>query len=116
MSAPAELRAKFEAMHEERYGYRDPEQQLQLVTIRASATVPGADVELSGAAAEEPARARRSAILSGERVELDVLRGAPPPGTAIASPAIVELPESTLLVPPGWFCDVDSSGTVQLKR
>jgi N-methylhydantoinase A len=114
--APAELRAKFEAMHEERYGYRDPEQQLQLVTIRASATVPGADVELSGAAAEEPARARRSAILSGERVELDVLRGAPPPGTAIASPAIVELPESTLLVPPGWFCDVDSSGTVQLKR
>ena len=43
---PAQLREAFEALHEERYGYRDPEQELELVTIRVSATVPGADVTL----------------------------------------------------------------------
>ena len=35
-------------MHEERYGYSDAEQTLELVTIRVSAIVPGIDVALAG--------------------------------------------------------------------
>jgi N-methylhydantoinase A len=112
-----ELRARFEAEHEDRYGYSDPEQQLELVTIRVSATVPGAEVELADAVeGETPEEASRAAIVAGEQLELTVLRGAPPPGAAIGGPAVVELAESTLLVPPGWFGETDSTGTIQVWR
>jgi N-methylhydantoinase A len=110
-----ELRARFEARHRERYGYHDPEQQLELVTIRISATVPGAEVELSATSAPQPACARRTATLAGEQLELEVLRGTPQPGTEITGPMVVELPESTLLVPPGWAGSVDDTGTIELR-
>ena len=63
-----------------------------------------------------PTRTRRNATIAGERLELDVLRGAPAAGTAIDGPAVVELPESTLLVPPHWTGEVDHTGTIRLER
>jgi N-methylhydantoinase A len=119
---PAELRESFETLHEERYGYRDGDQELELVTLRVSATVPGAHVSLGEAAPAEAdadsdgalERGRRKATLDGEEIEVAVLRGTPPPGTAIEGPAVVELPESTLLVPPGWAGEVDDTGTVHV--
>ncbi|HWD74810.1 MAG TPA: hydantoinase/oxoprolinase family protein [Solirubrobacteraceae bacterium] len=114
--APAELRERFESLHDERYGYRDPEQELELVTLRVSATMPGADVSLEQAPGEdELERGRRRAVLDGQEVELDVLRGTPVPGTEIAGPAVVELPESTLLVPSAWSGSVDETGTIHLR-
>jgi len=50
-----------------------------------------------------------------ERVQLRVHRGAPAPETELAGPAVVELPESTLLVPPGWAGEVDDTGTVHVR-
>jgi N-methylhydantoinase A len=119
----ADLRERFERLHEDRYGYRDPEQELELVTLRVSATIPGTEVELgadprnsetngNGAHAERPTR---TATLNGEPIQLQVIGGAPSPGTAISGPAVVELPESTLLVPPGWSGEVDPTGTVHLR-
>jgi N-methylhydantoinase A len=113
---PNQLREAFEAEHEERYGYSDREQQLELVTVRVSATVAGADLELRAERGIPASRTRRTATVSGERVELDVVRGAPPPGTLIAGPAVVELPESTLLVPAGWSGATQETGTVRLTR
>ncbi|MGH2875931.1 MAG: hydantoinase/oxoprolinase family protein, partial [Solirubrobacteraceae bacterium] len=92
-ASPAELRERFEAAHEERYGYRDAEQELELVTVRVSATVPGADVAL--------------AVQPGD---------GPAPGTRIAGPATVGLPESTVFVPAGWAGEVDAVGTIRLRR
>jgi N-methylhydantoinase A len=112
---PAELRRAFEERHEERYGYRDAEQEPELVTLRVSATMPGADVSLEDVGGDLT-RGRRRAVLDGEEQELDVLRGTPGPGTEIAGPAVVELPESTLLVPPGWGGAVDETGTIQVRR
>ncbi len=112
-----ELRSKFEAEHEDRYGYSDSDARLELVTIRVSATVPGAEVELGDAArGESPETSYREATLGGEQLELKVLRGAPPPGAAIEGPAVVELAESTLLVPGGWSGEVDATGTIQVHR
>jgi N-methylhydantoinase A len=113
---PQRLRDSFEATHEDLYGYSDPEQELELVTIRVSATVPGVDVEL--AQTDESTtieRGSRTARLAGADLELEVLRGAPPAGTEISGPAVVELAESTLLVPPGWSGEVDRSGTIRLS-
>ncbi|HEY8624599.1 MAG TPA: hydantoinase/oxoprolinase family protein [Solirubrobacteraceae bacterium] len=113
---PDQLRDGFESLHEERYGYRDAEQELELVTIRVSATVAGAEASLGDAdARQECKRGRRSATLGGSEVELQVLRGVPSPGTGIEAPAVVELPESTLLVPQGWRGEVDEQGTIHLR-
>jgi N-methylhydantoinase A len=112
---PDELRRGFEALHEERYGYSDPDQPLELVTLRVSATMPGAEVSLQEAGGE-CGRGRRHAVLRGEEHELDVLRGTPEPGTDLSGPAVVELPESTLLVPPEWSGTVDEAGTIHLRR
>ena len=113
---PEQLRAAFEAEHEDRYGYSDPDQELELVTIRVTATVPGVDVALAQSGEDGgAARTRRWATIAGEAVELEVLRGAPGPGTSIVGPAVVELPESTLLVPARWSGDVDQTGTIKLR-
>ncbi len=113
---PAQLREAFESLHCERYGYRDSDQHLELVTIRVSASLPGADVSLGGAQdLGRLERGRRRATLGGAELELEVLRGSPPPATEIAGPAVVELPESTLLVPPGWSGRVDDGGTIHLR-
>jgi N-methylhydantoinase A len=114
--SPAQLRNAFEALHEERYGYHDSEQELELVTLRVSATVAGADVSLAEAPGDEGLeRTERPAVLDGEEIELSVLRGSPPAGTEISGPAVVDLAESTLLVPAGWAGEVDETGTIHVK-
>ena len=116
-ATPEELRDAFESEHEERYGYRDEEQELELVTVRVTATAAGVEVELAGSDEQaEVDRARREATLDGERIDLEVLRGVPAPGTRADGPAVVELPESTLLVPPGWTAEVDGTGTIKMTR
>jgi N-methylhydantoinase A len=112
----AQLREDFERVHEERYGYRDSEQELELVTIRVTATVAGAEVQLAAVTADEERRDRRPARLAGEEIELEVVRGALGPGAQVAGPAVVELPESTLLVAPEWSGTVDEQGTIELRR
>jgi N-methylhydantoinase A len=114
--SPDELRERFEAEHEERYGYRDSDQTLELVTIRVTARSGGAEVELAQGDADDLDEGRRKAILAGDEVELSVVRGSPGPGYELEGPAVVELPESTLLVPAGWAGEVDDSGTVRLRR
>jgi N-methylhydantoinase A len=83
---PARLREAFEDAHEERYGYRDPDSELELVTVRVTATVPGAEIELD----------------TFEPRELDE--------------QVISLPESTVYVPADWSARVDERGTIVLRR
>jgi N-methylhydantoinase A len=113
----AALRAAFEALHEERYGYRDESAPIEVVTIRASASVPGPELDLAaGSATAAAERARRQVVYDGERHDAEVVRGEPAPGERIAGPAICELPEATLAVPPGWSGETDDAGTIVLER
>ena len=102
--------AAFPDVHEERYGFREDDGAVEVVTVRVTARVPGPAVELS-TGGEEPRRERRATVL-GEDTE--ILRGALPPGTRVGGPAVCALPESTLAVPSGWQGEVDERGTVVL--
>lgn len=115
---PERLKTAFADLHEERYGYRDPEQEVELVTIRVTATLPGAEVDLTATHAESRAveRSSREAVVAGEKMKVETMRGLPEPGTTIAAPAVIELPESTVLVPVGWKGEVDRTGTIHLRR
>jgi N-methylhydantoinase A len=109
---PGELRQAFDRAHEQRYGYSDPHALLELVTIRVSVALPGG--ELAAPPAGERAEPRkREAIFGGERVQAAVLRGA---FDEISGPAVWELREATLVVPPGWYGAADQDGTIVLER
>ena len=82
---PSDLRRAFDRVHEDRYGYADPEAALELVTVRVAAALPGG--ELASAAAE--IRRRES-----ERA------------------SILELPGSTLVVPPEWTADIRADAVI----
>jgi N-methylhydantoinase A/oxoprolinase/acetone carboxylase beta subunit len=84
---PAAVREAFEAIHEERYGYKDPEGEIEVVTIRERHSEPGPDVEFEGDEGED-----------------------------IAGPTVVRLPEATLVVPEGWSGTTDRTGTIVLQR
>ena len=110
---PAELRRSFDAAHEERYGYSDEDAELELVTVRVAVARPGAELPAGDAGAAED-RGRREAIFDGERVEAAVVRGMP--AERLDGPAVVELPEATAVVPPGWRCAATADGTLLVAR
>ena len=85
---PAAVREAFEAAHEERYGFRDTEGEIEVVTIRVTRSEPGPEVRLEGPAERE----------------------------RVAGPAVVPLPEATLVVPEDWAGSTDATGTIVLER
>jgi N-methylhydantoinase A len=119
-----DLRAAFAAAHEERYGYADAEAEVELVTLRVTAVTPGprispgragSDAGDPSATGEAAPAATREAVFAGATVETAVWRGTPAPGAQIVGPAVCELPESTLVVSPGWSGEVDQTGAIRLE-
>ena len=48
---PDELRSAFAAEHERAYGFRDPDGDVELVTLRVTATEPGPEIDAAAAGA-----------------------------------------------------------------
>ena len=95
---PGELRRAFDHAHADHYGYDDPEAELELVTVRVAAALPGEEPR-PAEPAEAPGHGSRGARFGERLVEARVLGQ----GTAeVEGPAIFELPGSTVVVPPGW--------------
>ena len=85
--------------------------------MRVTAAVPGPELDPHdagpGRGVEESAR---TVVLAGEEHEARVLTGEPEPGAELDGPAVCELPEATLVVPPGWTGRVEAAGTIRLER
>jgi N-methylhydantoinase A len=113
---PAELAGRFADEHERRYGYRDPESPVELVNVRVALAVPGPSPEPRAAAGDGLERRTRRARFGGEWREVAVLRGEPEAGAGAEGPCIFELPEATLVLPPGWRARVDGRGTIAAER
>ena len=113
----AELRTLFEEAHSERYGYADPAGSLEIVNLRVTATAAraGATREPIGAI-DPPPRGSRSADFGGGVIETQILAGAPGAGEQVAGPAVLELEEATVVVPPDWVATSDEHGAVLLDR
>jgi N-methylhydantoinase A len=111
---PRLLREAFERAHEQRYGYRDTDAEVELVTIRVSAIGRRPPLSLAGAAAHPARRAQTEVVFDGAQMRAELWRGELAPGTRLQGPAVCALPESTLLVAPGWAGVVDQYGTAVL--
>jgi N-methylhydantoinase A len=116
-ASPALLRERFEAAHEERYGYVDEQEEIELVNVRVAAIADAPQTGPTGApAAGDLAEASRPARFADEVLETRVVRGELPADTRFDGPAILELPDTTVVVPPRWRAAHDASGAVTLER
>jgi N-methylhydantoinase A len=112
---PDELSSRFERLHEERYGHRDPEGEIVLVHIRLAIVAPRPRVEPAAAAEGHLAEGARRVRFDGAWIETTVLRGEPAAGTSASGPAVFELPEATFVLPLGWSAEVDGAGTIHAE-
>ena len=118
-----DLHARFDALHEGLFGHRLPEEPLELVNLRARCVARRPRPELprarmTGAATPCPDRVRR-AYSPGETCfrEFAVYRGdAMDRGCRLQGPAIVELRETTLVVPSVFAVCLDEAGSFILTR
>jgi N-methylhydantoinase A len=112
------LAARFAAAHLRRYGFEMRDASVQLVSVRVMATVPVAKPPLAGAeGGGDREDSTRSAHFDGAWYDVDVYRsGNLAFGSIVDGPAIVEFPEATCVVRPGWSARVDGAGALVLER
>jgi N-methylhydantoinase A/oxoprolinase/acetone carboxylase beta subunit/N-methylhydantoinase B/oxoprolinase/acetone carboxylase alpha subunit len=84
---PDALRRAFDAAHRERFGFDDPDAELELVTIRETVRGEAPDVRLG---------------TGGDR-------------EATVGPGVVRLDGATVVVPRGWSARTDEHGTLHLE-
>ena len=108
----------FHDRHLRTYGHKNPDEAVQMVNVRVTATgrLPGvefhADVEDGAASAGE------REVVFGERVRCPVVaRGELPAGAeGRPGPFIVEEMDCTIAVPPGWRARRDGRGFILMTR
>jgi N-methylhydantoinase A len=119
----AEARAAFHAVHERVYGYGRAGQPIELVNVRVVHTWPvaapvvraapgGAGALADARTGERPAFLPPDGFASAPLYERSRL----PAGARLAGPAIVEQPDTTTVIPPGWLAVVEPSGNLRLRR
>src|SRR3954454_23621617 len=113
---PAKLTEAFEAEHERRYGHRGRAGDVELVNARLALAAEGPQLAPAAAPSGSLERSSRRARFAGEWLEAEVLRGEPSAGIEAEGPCVLELPEATLVLPPGWRAGVDEQGTILARR
>lgn len=109
---------RFHAAHERAYGYRMDE-SVEIVTLRASATVEGASPTVRHEGGGDPRLGTREAYfpdVDGPRAATVYERDRLQSQTVVDGPAVLEQAESTTVVPPGWAGDVLEDGTVVMTE
>jgi N-methylhydantoinase A len=120
-AAIAAIAESFHDLHRQAYGHDNRAEPVEIVNLRvtASGTMPPLVIRQRPAAAGSDAiKARRCAFFR-RRGAVDTLvyeRARMPAGLAVTGPAVIESPESTTLVPPGWRASMDGDGFLRLAR
>ncbi|HEU4489167.1 MAG TPA: hydantoinase/oxoprolinase family protein [Actinomycetota bacterium] len=115
-----ELKNAWHEVHERRYGYSMPEEPVELVNLRVVATMPADRPPLE----EGPPPDRQDKGRAGDRTahfgegwaDVPVLdRTLMGEGSEVQGPSIVEFPEATCVVRPGWSGAIDHAGNLVLR-
>jgi N-methylhydantoinase A len=116
----AAVAARFHERHRERYGYADPGEPLELVTLRVRARGAVDPPNLAAAAeggsiGDAVVETREAGFGDGVRETPVYDRSALPAGAAFDGPAVVAGAESTVAVPPDQRAEVDRDGNLLLE-
>jgi N-methylhydantoinase A len=113
---PTAVASQFHALHERARGFALEDEPVEVVGLRASATVAGERPTISHDGTEsEPTRSRSVAFANGAQQTPVYDRDRLAAGLAIDGPAVCEGGESTVVVPPAWRATVDDRGTLVLE-
>ena len=114
------LRA-FHELHEQRFGHSHPEQPVRIVALRIKALIqpptpelpsmPRDDEDAASALIGERAMVFASGSLSARVYNREHLRH----GNRVSGPALLVQMDSTILLPPGWECEVDAWGNLHAE-
>lgn len=114
----------FHAAHQQRFGYSDPAEHVQVVNVRLKARGHTAKPPLARHdRAAEPARAsdqRPVVFVAGTGAETSMVpvyrRDTLLAGHKLSGPAIITQYDTTTVLPPRWHAAVDSNGNLLLER
>ncbi|MEV0703585.1 hydantoinase/oxoprolinase family protein [Saccharopolyspora sp. NPDC050389] len=114
----AELRRTFDTIHEERYGFCDPDAALEIVTARVTVTAgwqeQRVEPELATGDVPEPVGKRR-AYFDGQWHDTPVYRREQLPArVSLAGPLVLQQLDSTTVVSPGQACWHDERGFLHI--
>jgi N-methylhydantoinase A len=112
------LAQRFAEAHERRYGYHVEDEPIELVNLRLITTVTVDKPTLRDRRVRRRARpGHRRANFDGAWHEVPVHdRRQLGVGSRVRGPAVVEFPEATCVVRPGWRGAIDETGTLVLSR
>jgi N-methylhydantoinase A len=123
-SGPADvaaLVAAFHAAHEERYGYAQPGEPVQLVTLRVRVEGPAPELPLAtlagGGDVEAATLATRQVVLDGAPVQARIVdRAGLGAGARLRGPAVVVGLDATCWVEPWQVGEVEDHGVLLLEE
>jgi N-methylhydantoinase A len=116
---------RYHELHHEFYGYRLDGLPVELVRLTVTATaaegheIPSLSLDVRGqTATSEPPGARTADVYFGDEFHSTpvVSRGQFVGGGRRSGPLIVESMDTTVVVPPGWSVESDSTGILELRR
>jgi N-methylhydantoinase A len=116
-----DLEKDFHALHQKLFSISDPAAAIEMISLRARA-VGSFDWPARTGKVHPPTRpgspiARRPVLVGGERQPAAVYdRGALIPGQRLAGPSIIQQPDTTVLIPPGWTAYVDQHANLIAGR
>lgn len=118
-NAAERIEQAFHAEHDRRNGTHDAASRVEIITWGVRVEIPrheqvGEEVAASG---ESVVHRRDPIVFGGETFETPRYRGVTlSPGQSIPGPAIIDLPTTTVVVPPEWDANLDDRSNIYLNR
>ncbi|HJO05203.1 MAG TPA: hydantoinase/oxoprolinase family protein [Acidobacteriota bacterium] len=117
----ADFEAAFHELHEQRYGYSDPERPTEVVNVRLRVVAPTQKPAMDDEPLTEPDSA--AAIVGDHEMVFDqelhkatlIDRNRLHPGGAFTGPALVVEYSTTTVVPPGVGCHIDGQRNLVME-
>jgi N-methylhydantoinase A len=112
----------FHSVHELRYGYRQPEADVEIVTARLTVRVPTTPPQLprlkaDGSVVDEAVIGRKTVIFDRQSYNTALFdRSKLQPDHEFTGPAIIFQYDTTIVIPPNWHVRVDPFGNLIAER
>ena len=119
LPAAGELRERFLATHQSKYGHSDPAAAIELVNIRVKARI-AREREAEPRLRREATEAKRLSVsawfdTTGPLETAVVHRNRLDPGEVLSGPVIITQFDSTTVVPPRWSARVDAARNIIME-
>jgi len=113
------IREAFDREHQRVFSLSEPTQDVEMLTwkIRARGLLSKPTIGAPAATGTPPRARRRRAVFQDGAVDTPILAGAQlPAGYHCPGPVLVQLPTTTIVVPPGWRLEVSDHGNYVLTK